>query len=57
MRQAWMGLSLVIGIATAGCHGGGEVNPPLKSVGDGVPSDLPALASGAWAVLRLTING
>lgn len=57
MRHTTMGLALVTLLGLAACSGGGENIPPLKPVGDGVPSDLPALASGDWAVLRLTING
>ena len=57
MRHTTMGLALVTLLGLAACSGSGEYIPPLKTVGDGVPSDLPALAADEAAVLRLTING
>ena len=56
MRRTTMGFALVTLLGLAAC-GGGEYIPPLKPVGDGVPSDLPALRADEAAVLRLTING
>ncbi|MFY9344328.1 MAG: hypothetical protein WAT39_17685 [Planctomycetota bacterium] len=43
--------------ALAGCRGGAEYVPPFRALGDGVPPDLPDLAAGDFAVLRLAIHG
>lgn len=57
MRHTTMGFALVTLLGLAACSGGGEYIPSLKPVGDGVPSDLPALGADEAAVLRLRING
>lgn len=57
MRHTTMGFAIVTLLGLASCSGVREYIPPMKSVGDGVPSDLPALAADEAAVLRLTING
>lgn len=48
---------LFVAALAAGCGGTGERIAPLRPLGEGVPADLPALAPGQWAVVRLAVNG
>lgn len=57
MRALFLALSLMLGSATIACRSGGEYVPPLRSIGEGVPADLPALGASDFAVLRLVVNG
>lgn len=57
MRLASTAFVLTFCILGTGCQSGGEVIPPLVSVGPGVPADLPSLGPGDFAVVRLVING
>ncbi|MEK7465770.1 MAG: hypothetical protein AAB074_00010 [Planctomycetota bacterium] len=44
-------------VLAAGCGGQGEYVPPLRPLGPGIPADLPELAPGQWAAMRLVVNG
>ena len=57
MRMLSLALTLTLGIATIACRTGAEYVPPLRSLGEGVPADLPALEASDFAVLRLVVNG
>lgn len=57
MRILSLAITLTLGIATIACRTGSEYVPSLRSLGDGVPADLPALAASDFAVLRLIVNG
>ena len=57
MRILSLALTLTLGVAAIACRTGGEYVTPLRSLGEGVPADLPALAASDFAVLRLVLNG
>lgn len=56
MRQTWVLFVLVLGVLGA-CKATGETIAPIRALGPGVPSDLPALGENDFAVVRLVING
>ena len=57
MRMLSLAFTLMLLAATIACRSGTESIPPLRSVREGVPEDLPALGAGDFATLRLVING
>ena len=57
MRTLFLALTLMLGTVTIACRTGAEYVPPLRSLGEGVPADLPALGASDFAVLRLVVNG
>ena len=48
---------VLVAALVAGCGGSGENVAPLRPLGAGIPADMPALAPGQWAVVRLVVNG
>lgn len=52
-----LAISALFATLVAGCGGTGERIAPLRPLGEGIPADLPPLAPGQWAVMRLVVNG
>ena len=50
-------ISSLCALLLGACAGSGEYIAPYRDVGPGVPADMPALADGDFAVLRLAIFG